>query len=318
MSIELDIPWLREAGRRRRWLVGISGGADSVALVHLLVEAGFRDLVVCHVDHRLRGRASAWDARFVGRLAGRLGLPCEVARVDVSARAREFGESVEAAARRVRHEWFAACGRKYRCRRVVLAHHADDQAETVLWNWVRGSYGLRGMRAEGRVEVDGMEMAVFRPLLGVRRADLRAWLVARGHPWREDASNAEPVAVRNRLRHEVLPLLAEVAGRDVVPLMVRGLSADQELREVAAWALARAQVLDPQGRLHVPVLRGLPEGLQRLALADYLKGAGVSGVDRALLERALQLVGAGGPARVNLPGGKWLRRREGRIFVEDF
>jgi tRNA(Ile)-lysidine synthase len=316
MADVLHIPWLDTAAPRRRWLVGVSGGADSVALLHLLVVRGFRNLVVCHVDHRLRGRASTADGRFVAKLAATLGLPCEIQRVWVSRLAREHQESLETAARRARHGWFAECAGKYRCRRVILAHHADDQAETVLWNLLRGSHGLKGMRSEQRIVTPGGQSLEFhRPLLGVRRLELREWLVARGLPWREDASNGEPIGVRNRLRHEVLPLLAEIAGRDVTPLLARAAVAAEELQSITEWALAQARLWDPQGRLHVPALRQVPAALARAAVARLLHEHGVAGVERALLDRAMSLLEPAGPAKINLPGGGWLRRREGRVFV---
>ena len=316
MTADLHIPWLEQASPRRRWLVGVSGGADSVALLHLLVARGFHKLVVCHLDHRLRGRVAAQDARFVGKLAAGLGLAFETKQVAVARLARERKESVETTARRERHRVFAECARKYRCRRVILAHHADDQAETVLWNLLRGSHGLKGMQPVQRITVpEGGSLELFRPLLGVRRQELRAWLTARGVPWREDASNGEAVAARNRLRLEALPLLREIAGRDVTPLLVRAVQADDDAREIAAWALARARVLDPQGRLHLPALRTLPAALQRVAVASYLQDQEVPGVSRELLDRALELLEPAGPAKLNLPGGAWLRRRAGRLAV---
>lgn len=318
MELPAEIPWLAKASRRARWLVGVSGGADSVALLHLLVEAGFRKLVVCHLDHRLRGRASTEDARFVRRLAEKLGLPHEIGRFDVRARMERCSESMETAARNARHDFLAECAAKHRCRRVLLAHHADDQAETVLWNLLRGSHGLKGMRAEQTIRsAAGVELEISRPLLELRRADLVAWLEARGHPWREDASNAEPLAVRNRLRNEVFPLLAEISGRDAVAAFVRG-AADSAMREEMERTMTeRANLLDPLGRMHLPALRKLPLPLQRAALRKFLSDHGVSSIDRALLDRAAGLLDPANAAAINLPGGRRLRRREGRLWVEE-
>lgn len=311
------IPWLAGASRGRRWLVGVSGGADSVALLHLLVAAGFRKLVVCHLDHGLRGRASTEDAKFVRRLAGKLGLECESGRADVAARMKARGESLETAARNARHAFFGECAGKHRCRRVLLAHHADDQAETVLWNLLRGSHGLKGMRAEQRLVTEsGVVLELSRPLLAIRRAELVAWLESQGHRWREDASNAQPIAVRNRLRNEALPLLAEISGRDAVAAFVRGAADTEDQEALEAWALERAKVLDPQGRLHLPVLRALPVALQRVALRKFLLDGGVGAPDRDLIERGLGLAEVTHPAVINLPGGGKLRRREGRLWIE--
>ena len=307
------IPWLASASKTKRWLVGVSGGADSVVLLHLLLEAGFRNLVVCHLDHGLRGRASTEDAKFVTRLAAKQTAECAIAQADVRGRMAARGESLETAARHARLEFFAECAGKFRCHRIVLAHHADDQAETVLWNLLRGSHGLKGMREEQRL---GEKLDLIRPLLGVRRAELVEWLKAHGHRWREDASNAEPIAVRNRLRNEALPLLAEISDRDPVLALARGAADTEEQEVLAAWALEQAKVLDPQGRLHLPVLRSLPVVLQRIALCQFLQDHGIRSLDRDLIERGLGLLDVKNPAVINLPGGGKLRRREARLWIE--
>lgn len=287
-----------------------------MALLHLLVTAGFKRLVVCHLDHCLRGRASAQDARFVARLAERLGVPCVCGRDDVRRRLARGGVSLETAAREARHRFFARCAVDFRCRRLLLAHHADDQAETVLWNLCRGSYGLRGMRVEQDMEMDGVVLRIVRPLLGVRRAALVAWLRERNLDWREDASNLEPVAVRNRLRHELLPLWAEITGRDPVAALVRAAADDDEVRDLERALVREASLLDPRGRLHVPALRGLAPVLQRVALRDFLAAHGVPSIDRDLLERGLGLLVPAAPPSINLPGGRRLRRKEARLWVE--
>lgn len=283
-----------------------------MALLHLLLEHGFSRLTVCHLDHRLRGRASTGDRKFVERLAAGLELPCEIGRTDVAALAKSAGESLETAARRARHEFFRECASKHRCDRVVLAHHGDDQAETVLWNLLRGSHGLRGMREVQ--EMGGLEF--HRPLLKWRRGELRQWLAERKLSWREDASNAEPIAVRNRLRNEALPLLAEISGRDPVKALEREAAAWDEQRAITEWALEKADVIDPQGRLHVPAMRVLPIELQRAALAQFLAAKDVANVDRETLERGISLLQTVDISVINLPGGRHLRRRSGRMLVE--
>ena len=317
VALEVKIPWLARTPRGGRWLVGVSGGADSVALLHFLLDSGFRNLIVCYLDHRLRGRASTADALFVKRLAEKHGLPCESGRADVRKRMKEHGESMETAARNARHAFFAQCAVKHRCRKILLAHHADDQAETVLWNLLRGSHGLKGMREEQQITVGGVRLRLVRPLLGARHAELVAWLEERGHRWREDASNHEPVAVRNRLRNEVFPLLAEICGRDPVAALVRGAEDSAERDDLENDLLQAANLLDPQGRMHLPALRKLPPALQRAALRRFLLGHAVAGTGRALLDRAMGLLETANPASVNLPGGRRLRRGAGRIWIGD-
>lgn len=310
------VPWMTQASPRRRWLVGVSGGADSVALLRLLMAHGFRKLVVCHLNHGLRGKAAAGDAAFVAKLANGLGLPFETRKADVAKLSAERGESIETAARHERLAFFGHCAAKHRCNRLILAHHADDQAETILWNLLRGSHGLKGMSAEKRMEVSGsVELEIHRPLLACRGSELREWLGSHGWRWREDPTNAEPVAVRNRLRNEAFPLLGEITGRDPVPMLLRAAAGVDDAEGITRWALEQARVRDPQGRLHLGALRAVPEALRRAAVLDYLLESAVPGISRDLLDQALGLLDTAGPARINLPGGGWLRRKEGRIFL---
>lgn len=311
-----ELPWIAGASRRRRYLVGVSGGADSVALLHGLRRSGFGRLVVCHLDHGLRGRAAREDARFVRRLASGLGVDFMESRERVGERAQAQGVSLETAGRRARHAFFARCARHWRCRHLLLGHHADDQAETVLWNLLRGSRAPRGMAIEQELEMEGRRLWVARPLLGVRRAELRGWLASEGLRWREDASNAEAIATRNRLRHELLPLLSEVGRRDPVAALARAAEAAAELREIEAWAVARAAAVDPQGRLHLGRLRELPPALRGACVFAYLKQAGVPDLGRGEIGRVLAMLAPGGAPALDLPGGWRVRRRQGRISIE--
>ena len=185
-------------------LVGVSGGADSVALLHALVQLG-RKPHVCHLNHQLRGADSDADAEFVGQLAQKHGLPFTVEKRDVAAFAAERKLSLEDAARRARHEFFAAVAERTGIKTLALAHTADDQVETFLLKLLRGAgaTGLSGMEVEH--ELGGMR--VIRPLLGVRRSEILDYLAAEELSWREDASNADPRFTRNRIRHVLLPLL---------------------------------------------------------------------------------------------------------------
>ena len=310
------IPWLETASKRVTWLVAVSGGADSVALLHRLVEARFSKLVVCHLNHGLRGRESAGDARFVAALARRLKLPCEIARADVPRLMRESGHSMETAAREARHRFFAACAIKHRCKRVLLAHHADDQAETILWNLLRGSRGFRGMAGEQKIRVEGVTLTLVRPLLDCRRDELADWLVLNRHRWREDRSNREPVAVRNRIRNEVFPLLESITRRDPVPAILRAWVDSREAEQLEDELLAMAGIEDPQGRIHLPSFRELPNRLRQTVLKRYLETRGIRVIDRDLIGRCDALAAADAAPAVNLPGGGRLRRTAGRLWLE--
>ncbi len=316
MEFEAKIPWLQSAQRDMRWLVGVSGGADSMALLHILIRAGFQDLVVCHLDHQLRGQASTQDGEFVLKMCGQLGVPCVLKQTDVREQMTASGQSLETAARNARHAFFAQCAKRENCQRILLAHHADDQAETVLWNLLRGSHGLKGMHEEQHITIDGIGMLLVRPLLNVRHAELVTWLQHEGHSWREDASNLEPVAIRNRLRKEVFPLLHEISGRDAVSAFARAARDSAARDETESSWLQNIEFRDPQGRLHLEVLRELPETLRRAVLRSYLIENHVLRIDRALLDDSLRLLDSAHPAVVNLPGDRRLRRSGGRLWID--
>ena len=302
-----------------RYMVGVSGGRDSVALLDGLLAAGFSRLVVCHLDHGLRGRASAADARFVARLAGARDLPLETGRADVRTLAKAAGCSLETAAREARYRFFADAAGRRRCRTVLLAHHADDQVETFLFNLLRGAgpAGLAGMARDGERRVGRHTLRIVRPLLGVWRAEIDAYLAERGLQWCEDATNADPAhATRNALRHEALPLLARVLGRDVRRALWR--TADI-LGAEEAWLAETLAADGPPGvELAVTAVAAQPLARQRRVLRAWLAARGIGGVGYEEIERvrALLDVAAGGPAKVNLPGGRHARRQSGKLFVE--
>lgn len=177
-------------------VVGVSGGADSVALARAFdrLEIPF---TAAHLNHNLRGTESDADEAFVRGL----GFPTVVKSVEVKALAAETGESLEMAARRARHEFFA----EFDGAVIALAHHADDQVETFLLKLARGAGpdGLSGMRFLRRVG----PLRLVRPMLDIPRAEIFAWLRANHFDWREDASNADETFLRNKVRHTILPLL---------------------------------------------------------------------------------------------------------------
>jgi len=191
-----------------RAVVAVSGGADSVALLlglHRLAsgQGGRPRLLVAHARHDLREEAAA-DATFVVDLAARLGIPCAIRDLRVRSPDGVRGEGIEGRARRLRRDFFVDVAREHGARFVVVAHTADDQAETILHRSLRGTglAGLGGM-AGGRQLSDGV--ALLRPLLAVPRGVVREYLESCGQAWREDATNADVRYARNFLRHEILP-----------------------------------------------------------------------------------------------------------------
>ena len=195
-------------------LVGVSGGPDSVCLLHLLhqlEETLGLNLHVAHLNHMLRGAASDADARYVSRLAQRLGLGATVEGRDVLAYKKEHRLSLEEAARQVRYDFFAQVAESRGTRRIALGHTADDQVETILMHLVRGSgvAGLRGMRpiTWWRVPASGGSLMVIRPLLEVAREETEAYCKAHDLAPRSDFSNFSLDYTRNRFRYQLVPLL---------------------------------------------------------------------------------------------------------------
>lgn len=299
-------------------LLGISGGRDSVVLLHLLLAAGHRDLVLCHLNHRLRGAESDADAEFVRELARKHDLLCEIARSDVQALANRRKLSVETAAREARHAFFKRMSRKHGTPVVLLAHHADDQAETILGNICRGCglEGLSGMQLETRL-ANGI--ILLRPLLHLRRADIDAIIERKELPFREDSSNASADHRRNRLRHEALPLLADISGRDVIPILNRlgviASHAESFLDAQARGILERH--LRADGLHDLAALQTHEHALISRVLGIWLRDCcalpGI-GYDEILL--AMQMLPPNGIAKINLPGCKHLRRKAKRLWVE--
>ena len=199
----------------QRVLVGVSGGADSVGLLLILAELS-RDsdlkleLTLAHVDHCIRGAKGQADAEFVAELAGKLALPICSQRIDVPDLAAKENISLETAARRARYDFFLRTATENQCAAVAIAHHANDQVETVLHRIVRGTGlpGLSGMRP-GRLLCREPEIRLVRPMLDCRRDEIEQFLIEREQLWRVDHTNLEAEATRNRIRLELLPLLRE-------------------------------------------------------------------------------------------------------------
>ncbi|MEO5341382.1 MAG: tRNA lysidine(34) synthetase TilS [Magnetococcus sp. MYC-9] len=288
-----------------RVVVAVSGGADSMGLLHLLLASELRPrdlLQVAHFDHGLRAD-SVEDAGFVAASAAHLGLGCTVQRW---AREPRPG-GVEERARQARYAFLSDCALACGASQVVTGHHRDDQAETFLERLLRGSgvHGLRAMAAS-RPLLDGV--ALVRPLLGFDRAELRRWLLALGVTWREDASNRLLTARRNRLRHQGLPVLQEIGDAGLPRRLAATAERMAQADTALDWMLARLwPAWDPQ-----PLSTG---GLS-------LSAAALSEVPDELICRCLhhchrQLQGQGRPPAARGVAGfvRLLRSRRRRWFM---
>lgn len=302
-------------------LVAFSGGRDSVALLDHLLRAARWPLILAHFNHGLRGRESGADARFARGVARRHGLVFEMEKADTAAHARACKKSIETAARELRHAFLRQAAARHGARHVVLAHHADDQAETVLANLCRGA-GLRGLGGMKDTQIMPGGVSFLRPMLGITRSEIDAHVSTLGLAFREDASNQSPDHRRNRLRHEVLPLLDAIFERRTAPLICRAAAqaqgTEEHLENEARALLADASVLSTDGSLCLtrsvkmlhPALLGQ---MLRLWLREYLDQ---SGIGHAEIEAARSMLLPDGPAKINLPGGAHLRRKAKRLWLE--
>lgn len=193
-------------------LLAVSGGIDSMCLMEKVREEG-GPFAVAHCNFGLRGSESDGDEAFVRAQADRLGVPCHVKRFDTEAYARERGISIEMAARRLRYQWFGRLCREYGYEAVAVAHNANDNAETLILNLLRGTglKGITGMKAEGFIpEPDFGDIPLLRPLLEMTREEIETYARGRGLSWREDSTNARSDYKRNKIRNLVFPVFATI------------------------------------------------------------------------------------------------------------
>lgn len=326
-----------------RYLVGVSGGRDSVALLHWLFNVGYKDLVVCHLNHQLRGRSSDADARFVEKLTAsydrkaigqalrlvgsrmdkrsarpttrKADLHFELGAVNVRALAAKQKISIEAAAREARYSFFAKAAKRHRCRTIFLAHHADDLVETFLINLFRGAgtAGLSGMREVSTRQVDDVDVAIVRPLLGVWRKEIDSYLREHRIKFREDPSNRNLNPLRNRIRHRIIPYLEKILGRNIRQNIWRTAIIAAEEEKWINEELPESTNED----LSLATVRALPVALQRRVILKWLRAQNVSEVGFDVIERVRALLDQNARvAKVNLTKGLHARRRAGRIFIE--
>ncbi len=308
--------WGRESlaclPNNHRFLIGVSAGRDSVALLHWLLDRGYRRLVVCHFEHGLRGRASKADAHFVRRLALHHGLSFELGAGEIRPLAKKRKQSLETVAREERLKFFTRVARRRRCSAIFLAHQADDQVETFLLNLFRGAggRGLGAMRPQSTIG----SLTVLRPFLGVWRAEIDAYIQKYSLKFREDASNAELTARRNRVRHKIIPWLEKQFGRSLRGTIWRAATILAEEEDFLASLMPTG--LTTNEKMPVEELRKLTPSLQRRAILAWLRNHGVSEAGFEVIEQARGLLAFDEPARMNLARDRHLRRRGGQMFLE--
>lgn len=332
--------FLREFPPDGRYLVGVSGGRDSVALLESLIQSGYKSLTICHLNHQLRARASDADARFVEKLAAqyqkqivgqahrlppsskRSACPTtaliefELGEINVRALAQKKKLSIEAAGREARYKFFADIAKRTCCRTIFLAHHADDVVETFLINLFRGSgtAGLAAMRGISQRRLDNIELTVVRPLIAVWRTEIDRCVRTRRLKFREDKSNRDLTPLRNRIRHRIIPYLEKTLGRNIRQSIWRAamIAAEEE-----AWI--EHQLPNSTGvELTVATLRELPAALQRRQILKWLRSREVGNVGFDVVENVRALLEHdSGVAKINLPQDRHVRRRAKKIFITD-
>ncbi len=289
-----------------RIAVGVSGGADSVALLRFLAalrpQFGW-DLVVCHIHHGLRGAEADRDECFVRALAEQLGLPCAVSRIDAAALALRDHISVEEAGRTARYAFFAQTAGEGG--RIATAHTLDDSIETVLMNLVRGT-GLRGLCGIPRIRGN-----IVRPLLDCTRAEVEDYLGALGQPYCTDSTNLTDDYTRNRIRHDILPRLCALNPNfpGAMARMLPRLAAQQALTDCLA-AQSAQQLHAACGGLSRQGLSALPEpGCDRLLLR--LLEQNRLPVSAAAVERMTETLRTGG--KLDLAARSWFFVAQGDL-----
>lgn len=289
-----------------RIAVGVSGGADSVALLRFLAalrpQFGW-DLVVCHIHHGLRGAEADRDECFVRALAEQLGLPCAVSRIDAAALALRDHISVEEAGRMARYAFFAQTAGEGG--RIATAHTLDDSIETVLMNLVRGT-GLRGLCGIPRIRGN-----IVRPLLDCTRAEVEDYLGALGQPYCTDSTNLTDDYTRNRIRHDILPRLCALNPNfpGAMARMLPRLAAQQALTDCLA-AQSAQQLHAACGGLSRQGLSALPEPVCDRLLLRLLEQNRLP-VSAAAVERMTETLRTGG--KLDLAARSWFFVAQGDL-----
>jgi tRNA(Ile)-lysidine synthase len=317
-----------------RLAVAVSGGADSVALLCLLLELRSElgtVLSVAHVNHKLRGEEADEDERFVRKLARQHGLELHACEASVDgSHTSGVSSGIEAAARELRYSFFRQLAREAGVTKIATAHTLDDQAETVLLRIFRGT-GIRGLSGiHPRIVFEDQGHAfgeVVRPLLAFRRAALQEFLRERGQSWREDSSNRDIAFLRNRARHRLLPMIGEEFGEAAIEHM--GELAEIARAEEKHWELVHPEIRSQGGGaaetrqaaslpgLAVAPLLTLPLAAQRRLIRAWLEmHVPDLSISFRLIEEALELARGAAGKKLELPGGWNVRRGRQELLLE--
>ena len=280
-------------------LCALSGGVDSVVLLHLLLQCGVR-VEAAHVEHGIRGESSRRDCRFVQELCGKWGVPLHVIHLDVPAQAAKEGRGIEETARAMRYDFLWKMREARRLETLATAHHLNDQAETVLMHLIRGAspVGLSGMR-----ERDG---ALIRPLLPFSRAQIEQYAQENHLPHVEDETNADIAYTRNYIRHELIPCMEKLNPRAVEAV---GRAAELARRQSDFVRQEALRVL--RSRMYGAALADVSDlhpGLRSEVIAQYLRAQGTPEFSAADIVRIESLLAGGVGRRVSL--GKELFERD--------
>jgi len=297
--------------------VAVSGGADSVALLRILLELRQElgiVLSVVHFNHKLREVEAEADEQFVAQLARRHGLELHVSTGEVAAQARSWHLSTEAAARQLRYRYFRQLFEEQKLSRIATGHTLDDQAETVLLRLVRGA-GTRGLAGiYPQLQVKGSQFSVIRPLLQTRRRLLEAFLRGIGQDWREDSSNRDLRHARNRVRHGIVPRLERTLNPSVRETLAE--TAEIARSEEEYWLKEVARILPEiwqaeRRTLAAAGLAALPLALRRRVVRAAAESLGLR-LEFRHVEEILSL-GCGGARSAMLPQGWVLTLAKGGL-----
>jgi len=272
---------------------------------------------VCHLNHRLRGRSSLADARFVKKLAAEYHADFEPGSAKVRELAKKKKLSIETAGRAARYSFFAQIAKRQCCQTIFLAHHADDLVETFLINLFRGAglSGLAAMREVSTRSIDGVDLTILRPLVSVWRVNINAYVRRNRLKFREDQSNKDLGPLRNRIRRRVIPNLEKLLGLSISQNIWRAATI---IAEEENWIDTQARISLHNARdLSVKELRALPVALQRRQILKWLHSQKIADVGFDVIERIRSLLDPAAQfAKVNLSRDQHARRRAGKIFLE--